>query len=274
MRPPTFPGPLLSARAAAVVLAGIIVTLVVHNVMRGKSRRTLVPAASSLEALPEQEKFPEPPPPGLRISLAERPKGDSGAELTNESLRGFLKEEEKRMGIQKIVPAAARAPYEAPGYQPPPPERRSISEARGFMRRMAEEIELVVQARRPPTITLQEWTKPRLLERSGNAAMALGGPIEEDKALRATGTVVKDAGELAELRARLRVPLPDVDFSRQMLLVLHGAGNAIVSAAPDAGQLVVQYRRTAAATDQDTPPFEVRVIDRSDLPVVFQKLPQ
>lgn len=78
----------------------------------------------------------------------------------------------------------------------------------------------------------------------------------------------------AELRDRLQAPLPDVDFDKQMLLVLHRAGDRVVSVAPDAGRLVVRYRKTLPAADKDAPPFDIRVVDRSDLPVIFQELPR
>lgn len=170
-------------RLAAFVLAGLIIMALVYNRLRnGSSSGIGEPPIGENNPMAEDKRFPEPPRPapidGPGASSAKR-------SYTNESLQSFLLSQREKLGIRKILPPGARElsheAYEAPGYQPPPPEGRTLDQARGMMRQMAEELERAVQSRRPPSVALREGTKPALLAKPESAQIASGSPIGSDK---------------------------------------------------------------------------------------------
>lgn len=190
--------------------------------------------------------------------------------LGNEDLQKNLDAEKERMGIKKILP--------------PEPKRFSMGQLAGLRgANSAFETQRLLAA--PPATSLGGATPTLLSERGLRSSP--GGPLTGGGAgsgsAAASGRVLRSEEQRAALwmEKKLRLAPPRVDYSRQMVVVVLApdAGWAVEIAAvrTSADRVAVLYRISAlpeAARGPEAPvPYQARAITRTELPVIFEKLP-
>ncbi len=202
------------------------------------------PAAAAVAAaaapLPRDARAPgEPVEPAARAA-DEGAQAASSTNMTNEQLHAELEREKARMGIRRIAP----------------PRRFPMGELAG--------LGAAVSAPEPVAI-------------GGSVARLPPGPV-----IGPPGVIVHGESQRAALWSarRLRTAAPKVDWSRQELVVVcsEGPGFGLTIAAvqtfPD--RVVVQYREPDVPEDaarDAAAACRSRVLPKSPLPVIFQKLP-
>lgn len=188
---------------------------------------------------------------------------------TNEELHAKLDEEQKRLGIRKIIP--------------PQPKRFAMGQLSGLGGggggAAAGYDEMLAGADKQPAAVA--GPTPSLL-----ACAPQSPPLPREKGAPASagfGQVARSAEEQAAIwkERELRAAPPSVNYARSMLAVAFGPdpGWAVeiahVRLFPD--KIVVYYRLSPlpdeVAAQRSTLPYQYRVIPRYDLPVEFKPLP-
>jgi len=191
---------------------------------------------------------------------------------TNEALHQDLELQKARMGIKRIIP-------------PAPPESKTAGAVRGSVTDSADVYKLEASPAPAPV----PGRTADLLAPSALSGAPAGSPYEGSNAhgprlakkskapgkpilkRAAPGQVVYSMEDMALLWREGALPgaMPQIDFSRQMLVVVLGQAR-IASVAAASDRILVRYRLLAAPP---SPEQRWRVLDRSELPVTFQKLP-
>jgi len=263
-----------SPRNLAWAVCGATVMFVAYEGLRPKERIPLPP--------------PAPPSRFAKLAAPAAPKRFGGSAVgepaaappvySNEAQQRNFEAQKTSMGIKKIFPhslaeqnflaairgaapgasadlkklAAAPAPAPVPGATPALLGVRSAA-----------------KPRTPPAEALvppEDFSRGGFV--AGPARKGLGEPLPSPEE---AGRAVYSMEEMTLLwRDRsLPAPLPRVDFSRQMLVVVLGQAR-IESVAAVSGRLLVRYRGLSAPPAQGQ---RWRVVSRSELPVAFEKLP-
>jgi len=230
-----------------------------------------------LQTLPPLEAQPQPKP------------------YTNEDLQMFLEEDKKRLGIKRIY-----TKEELREQRKPPkldPERaRQAEEAKEKIRYMAEELRKANEARRRQPVAI-DGDKPLLLSKPEDSYLAQGAPTgplapKEPPPIDSTeigrpkrmGSDIRDESRIVRTQQELDQlwndmkssrPKPQVNFDQKMIVAVvadrdSGRGVLIPRIKRASGKVVVEYRD--AYPGEDGTYYEIQIIDRTESPVVFQKL--
>ena len=201
------------------------------------------------------------------------------AKLSNEALQAELEKQKARLGIKRIIPpsplqsqlAAVRGAGQADTYKleatPGAAAMAGVTPALLAKRSAAPSRKASEGALVAPEDFSAGPAPARPMAAESSTAPPASAPARE-----APGQAVRSPEELLLLwRQRgLPPPMPEADFSRQMVVVVFG-GARIDSAAVDAssGRLVVRYRLVPVSAPQQ----RWRVVPALAVPVVFVRTP-
>lgn len=274
------------ARAAAFALSSLLVMFVLREkiqVLFPVSPTAMISGSDDEERLRLERPQPLPTEalqgfarrsgPGKTLARAKGAPADPGlaaeeAPYTNAELQKNLEAEKKRLGIKKIVP--------------PEPKRFTLGQLAGLRgASSAFETQKLLAAPKATTVNgaIPDLLSKREFRPAPGEPLAGGG----GQAATATGQVLRSEEERAALWTRrgLRLAPPRADYSRQMLVVVFapdpGWAVEIAAVKPSPERVTIQYRMSPLPEEARRPgspvPYQARAIARTELPVVFEKLP-
>lgn len=285
-------------RYAAFATAGLALMLVVRATRPPRRAALEAPAFAPAETF---ETVPSAPAAALRLEApAPDPtlKGDekSGRPFgapekpDNEQLYRSLKTESEELGLEpadKPAEAPRRAFLGKPGAHGNREQAEASIQELAAMRRAFEEADnrprgVAIKGRTAPLLSMRDEAGSGPLEGDAPAAEAWSGPYSAG--LEGTRTIESEKDWRALWKLVAKGPAPSVDFqSKQVVGVFIGprpsGGFAveILGASRTETAMVVQFRETSPAPGRTPPegassPYALRVIERSDLPIRYQKL--
>ncbi len=292
--------PALAAACAALLV------VVYHETHRPESEVALASAERSeaaLRAKLRHDPVLPPPAPGANASpdgAADGPslgrslplasaKPASAEPFDNDRQQQVLADERKKLGIQSLDAAAAPdAPVEPMfhGHIGAPENRAAVN---AMVQELATASRQIREDSQLPEVPIAGRTAPVLTQSEDGGSTAEGAVADRwsgDFSSVPQGTrTIADAAQWKALWAQLSPdPAPAVDFAQRQIVGVflgprptHGYGVRIVGAVATPTALVIQYTLTEpvpgrAAKDGETAPFALRAVDKSDLPVRFQKV--
>ncbi|MFA6092408.1 MAG: hypothetical protein WCU88_07520 [Elusimicrobiota bacterium] len=278
------------------------------------SRLSSSPAALPDYAAPAPSSESEDPSAGTAVPLDAEVSpiaASSGSLSSNEEAYAFLLQEQKRMGIKKILLKDESQEAQAQT-QGNPENPMTPDEARAYMREMTDHLTRINEQRQnkvSPVVPIHKGTVPQLISsRSGSAPVGGDAPAESSSSaalkappfskgedseeflwkrswsgrtlgLSSGGTLIKDSKRWAGLWTGLqrKDALPKIRFDRDMVVLLTGpekGGPIEIGSIYSQGPTLWVLYREKAPQDSDGAPFYHAVsIPRSDLQVSFEKIP-
>jgi hypothetical protein len=191
---------------------------------------------------------------------------------TNEELAANIEQQKKQMGIVKIIP---------PGNRDERLQTAMLSAFRGGS--TGPEAQLLRQAEMAPA-SLGAAQTPGILGGSGTGAArgAAFGSLSDKRARldELPGVVIRSDAERQDLwhKYQLAAPVPKVDYATQMLAVVFATSPStsvqISGVAASEDRILISFHELPSAKDASSgPAVALRVIPRTQKPVVFERLP-